>query len=72
VGIQKRQIEGYRGIHLFLWNLKDEVKFVTIVWFDSIETVREKTMGWLLSRTRPEFCFLVSKNACNTTKSTPR
>lgn len=38
--IQGRQIEGYRGIHLFRRNLDDEVEFVTLMWFDSIEAVR--------------------------------
>ena len=40
VGIQNRQIEGYRGIQLLRRNLADEVEFVTIMWFDSIEAVR--------------------------------
>lgn len=40
VGIQSRQIDGYRGIHLFRRNLGDEVEFITVMWFDSIEAVR--------------------------------
>jgi heme-degrading monooxygenase HmoA len=40
VGIQNRQIEGYRGIYLLRRDLADEVEFVTIMWFDSIEAVR--------------------------------
>jgi antibiotic biosynthesis monooxygenase (ABM) superfamily enzyme len=39
-GIQDRQIAGYRGIHLFRRNIGDEVEFVTIMWFDTIEAVR--------------------------------
>ena len=39
-GIQARQIGGYRGIHLFRRNLGDEVEFVTVMWFDTIEAVR--------------------------------
>ena len=39
-GIQNRQIAGYRGIHLFRRNVGDEVEFVTVMWFDSIEAVR--------------------------------
>ena len=39
-GIRDRQIAGYRGIHLFRRNLGDEVEFVTVMWFDSIEAVR--------------------------------
>jgi heme-degrading monooxygenase HmoA len=40
IGIKDRQIAGYRGIHLFRRNLDDEVEFVTVMWFDSIEAVR--------------------------------
>ena len=39
-GIRDRQIVGYRGIHLFRRNIGDEVEFVTIMWFDTIEAVR--------------------------------
>jgi antibiotic biosynthesis monooxygenase (ABM) superfamily enzyme len=39
-GIQGRQIPGYRGIQLFRRDLGDEVEFVTVMWFDSIEAVR--------------------------------
>jgi heme-degrading monooxygenase HmoA len=40
VGIQRRQVAGYRGIQLFRRNLENEVEFVTIMWFDSIEAVQ--------------------------------
>lgn len=40
VGIQNRQMVGYRGIHLLRRNLAEEVEFVTIMWFDSLEAVR--------------------------------
>jgi heme-degrading monooxygenase HmoA len=40
VGIQDRQIMGYRGIHLLRRDLGDEIEFVTIMWFDSIDAVR--------------------------------
>lgn len=40
VGIQGREIPGYRGIHLFRRDLDGEVEFVTLMWFDSIEAVR--------------------------------
>jgi heme-degrading monooxygenase HmoA len=40
VGIGERQIEGYRGIHLLRRDLGDEVEFVTIMWFDSLDAVR--------------------------------
>ena len=38
--IRNRKIAGYRGIHLFRRNLVQEVEFVTIMWFDSIEAIR--------------------------------
>ena len=40
VGIQDRKIAGYRGIHLFRRDVGDEVEFITIMWFDSIDAVR--------------------------------
>jgi antibiotic biosynthesis monooxygenase (ABM) superfamily enzyme len=40
VGIEERRIPGYRGIHLLRRDLGDEVEFVTIMWFDSIDAVR--------------------------------
>jgi heme-degrading monooxygenase HmoA len=39
-GIQDRQIAGYRGIHLLRRDLGEEVEFITIMWFDSMESVR--------------------------------
>lgn len=39
-GIERRQIEGYHGIQLLRRDLADEVEFVTIMWFDSIDSVR--------------------------------
>ncbi len=40
LGIQNRQIDGYRGIQLFRRDLKPEVEFITIMWFKSLEAVR--------------------------------
>jgi heme-degrading monooxygenase HmoA len=40
LGIQSRKIPGYRGIHLFRRPLGDEVEFVTVMWFDSLEDVK--------------------------------
>jgi hypothetical protein len=40
VGIQARQIAGFRGIQLLRRSLDTEVEFVTIMWFDSLEAVR--------------------------------
>jgi heme-degrading monooxygenase HmoA len=41
--IKNRKIAGYRGIHLFRRNLVQEIEFVTIMWFDSIEAIRAFT-----------------------------
>jgi antibiotic biosynthesis monooxygenase (ABM) superfamily enzyme len=38
--IKNRQIKGYRGIHLFRRDLGDEVEFITVMWFESMEAVR--------------------------------
>ncbi len=40
VGIAGRLAQGYRGIHLLRRNAGDEVEFVTIMWFDSMDAVR--------------------------------
>jgi heme-degrading monooxygenase HmoA len=40
-GIQKRGIAGYQGIHLWRRDLEDEVEFITVMWFDSLEAVRD-------------------------------
>jgi len=39
--IAARQIAGYRGAHLLRRALSDEVEFITIMWFDSIDSVRD-------------------------------
>jgi hypothetical protein len=39
-GIAERLPEGYHGIHLLRRETGDEVEFVTIMWFDSMEVVR--------------------------------
>ncbi len=39
-GIASRGIEGYRGAHLLRRHDGDEIEFVTILWFDSMEAVR--------------------------------
>ncbi len=39
-GIQNRKIPGYRGIQLFRRNVGDEVEFITVMWFDSLDAVR--------------------------------
>jgi antibiotic biosynthesis monooxygenase (ABM) superfamily enzyme len=39
-GIAARNLRGYRGISLGRRDLTDEVEFVTIMWFDSLDDVR--------------------------------
>ena len=39
-GIAARQISGYRGISLCRRELRDEVEFMTIMGFDSLDSVR--------------------------------
>jgi heme-degrading monooxygenase HmoA len=40
-GIESKTVSGYRQIQLFRRPLKDEVEFVTIMWFDSWDAVRQ-------------------------------
>jgi heme-degrading monooxygenase HmoA len=40
VGIENRHIAGYHGIQLLRGNVGDEVEFVTVMWFDSVDAVR--------------------------------
>ena len=39
-GIHARQIAGFNGMHLLRREVGDEVEFVTIMWFDSLDSVR--------------------------------
>jgi antibiotic biosynthesis monooxygenase (ABM) superfamily enzyme len=41
IGIADRKIKGYKGIELLRRNLGSEVEFITIMWFDSINAVRD-------------------------------
>ena len=41
IGIQSRRIQGYQGIQLFRRTLQDEVEFVTVMWFDTIDAIRK-------------------------------
>ena len=41
VGIQGRHIRGFKGIQLLRRNVGEEVEFVTIMEFDSLDAVRE-------------------------------
>ena len=40
VGIAKKYIKGYRGIQLLRRELPFETEFITIMWFDSIDSVK--------------------------------
>lgn len=40
VGIAKKKIDGYKGIQLLMRELPSETKFITIMWFDSIDSVK--------------------------------
>lgn len=39
-GIAARDLRGYRGIHLLRRDVPEGVEFVTVMWFDSIESVK--------------------------------
>jgi len=41
VGINGREIPGFREIQVFRRDLDDEVEFVTVMWFDDLDAVRE-------------------------------
>jgi heme-degrading monooxygenase HmoA len=40
VGIGERRIAGYQGIQLFRREVNDEIEFITIMWFDTLDAVR--------------------------------
>jgi hypothetical protein len=40
-GILERRVAGYLGAHLLRRNLGEEVEFITIMWFDGFDAVRE-------------------------------
>jgi len=40
-GIKNRNIKGYKGIQLLRRNIRRETEFITIMWFDSREAVKE-------------------------------
>ena len=41
VGIKNRNINGYKGIQLLRRELGSETEFITVMWFDSIDAVKE-------------------------------
>jgi len=40
IGIRGRNIPGFQEIQLFRRDLEMEVEFITVMWFDSIESIR--------------------------------
>ena len=40
-GIAAKKVAGYRGIQLFRRPLENEIEFITIMWFDSLDSVVE-------------------------------
>lgn len=40
VGIRNRHIPGFKEIQLFRRNLEQEVEFITVMWFDTLDAVR--------------------------------
>ncbi len=41
IGIENKNVKGYKGIQLLKRDLENEVEFTTIMWFDKIESVRQ-------------------------------
>jgi heme-degrading monooxygenase HmoA len=41
IGIKNRNIKGYKGIQLLRRELPPETEFITIMWFDSLDSVKE-------------------------------
>lgn len=41
VGIKNRNIKGYKGLQLLRRQLENETEFITIMWFDSVDSVRD-------------------------------
>ena len=39
-GIAAKKVPGYREIQLFRRSYRDEVEFVTVMWFDSLDAVK--------------------------------
>ena len=39
-GIAAKQVPGYHGAHLLRREHEDEVEFITLLWFDSLDSVR--------------------------------
>lgn len=44
-GIENRKIKGYKGIQLLRRKMDQETEFITIMWFESLEAVKEFAGG---------------------------
>ncbi len=40
IGIRNRYIPGFKEIQLFRRNFGEEIEFITVMWFDSLDAVR--------------------------------
>jgi len=40
-GIAAKQITGYQGAHVLRRELESEVEFITVLWFESLDSVRD-------------------------------
>jgi antibiotic biosynthesis monooxygenase (ABM) superfamily enzyme len=41
IGIKNRNIEGYHGIQLLKRPLNEEIEFATIMWFDTLDSIKK-------------------------------
>jgi heme-degrading monooxygenase HmoA len=41
VGIEKKNVSGYKGIQLLKRELENETEFTTIMWFENLESVKQ-------------------------------
>ena len=41
IGIEQKNVKGYKGIQLLKRDLESEVEFTTIMWFDNLESVKQ-------------------------------
>lgn len=40
VGIKSMEIDGFKGMQVFRRSLEDEVEFITVMWFESLDVVK--------------------------------
>ena len=73
-GIQGRKIPGYVGIQLLRRAMGEEVEFVTVMWFETLEAVKifaGKTTKPLWCRLKPGRSWPISTSARSITKCAP-